>query len=154
MLRHEVQAFFEAYAQAFNRLDGEAVAAMWHAGGSGIAHQRAGQAALTWWAEPAPMRANHLALCEVYRSSGLARTSFELLDHVPMGPDHGFARLRWQLWRTDGGLLQTFGTGYQLMRTADGLRVLLCTAFEEDLSALRAQAAGPVAASGRAPRDG
>ena len=45
------------------------------------------------------------------------------------------------LARGDGSLLQAFGTGYQWLRTAAGLRVLLATAFEEDLQEMKHHAA-------------
>lgn len=133
----ETQAFFEAYRDAFNRLDGDAVANLWH-GASGIADSRDGAGRLTWWPDDAPMRANHHALCEVYREAGYGGAEFQIEGHQPMGPDHAFALLRWTLRRTDGSVLQRFGTGYQLIRTAAGPRVLLATAFQEDLAAMQA----------------
>lgn len=133
----ETREFFEAYRAAFDRLDGDAVADLWHAA-SGIADSRDGAGRLTWWPEDAPMRANHRALCEVYRGAGFAGARFEIERHVPMGPDHAFALLHWTLARADGGTLQRFRTGYQLIRTAAGPRVLLATAFQEDLQAMRA----------------
>lgn len=140
MSRDEVQAFFERYRDAFDRLDGDAVAALWHAGGCGIADTRDGCGRLTWWPQPEPMRDNQRALCEAYRRSGYDHASFDIDAHVPMGPDHVFVRVQWQLHAADGRVLQRFGTGYQLMRGAQGPCVLLCTAFQEDLKALAAAA--------------
>ncbi len=137
MSRTETQAFFGAYREAFNRLDGDAVADLWHAA-SGIADSRDGAGRLTWWPEDAPMRANHRALCEAYRQAGYGRADFEIEGHEPMGPDHAFARLRWTLRRTDGSLLQRFCSGYQLIRSPAGPRVLLATAYQEDLAAMQA----------------
>ncbi len=137
----ETQAFFSRYRDAFNALDGDAVADLWHAGGSGIADSQGGCGRLTWWTDGAPMRANHRALCTVYRQAGYGRADFAIDHFVPLGADHAFARVRWTITRADGSLLQRFGTGYQLLRTADGLRVLLCTAFEEDLQEMTPHAA-------------
>jgi hypothetical protein len=136
----EIVRFFDAYRDAFNRLDGDAVAALWHSA-SGIADVRDGLARIDWWPEPAPMCANHRALCALYREAGYGRADYTLLDAVPMGTHHAFAHLRWTIDRADGGLLQTFATGYQLMRTADGPRVLLCTAYQEDPEETRRHAA-------------
>ena len=137
----EALAFFETYREAFNQLDGEAVADLWHRG-SGIADSGAdGLARLTWWTEDAPMRANHRALCELYRQGGYGRADFAIEQHVPMGPNHAFVHLRWTLQRGDGSLLQQFHTGYQLMRTARGLRVLLALAHQETLSEMTRHAA-------------
>ncbi len=140
MSHAEVHAFFTRYCEAFNGLDGDAVADLWHSPG-GIADSRDGCGRLTWWPEPEPMRANHRALCGVYRSARYGRADFSIDHCVPMGADHAFARLQWTITRTDGSLLQRFGTGYQLLRTADGPRVLLCTAFEEDLQEMTPDAA-------------
>lgn len=132
----ETEAFFAAYRDAFDRLDGDAVAALWH-GASGIADAQDGCGRQTWWPDAAPMQANHRALCEVYRAAGYHHAEFTIERHVPMGPAHAFALLHWTLCRTDGGVLQRFHTGYQLMRTADGPRVLLAVAYQEDLRTLR-----------------
>jgi len=136
----ETQAFFEAYRAAFNRLDGDAVAALWHVP-SGIADSRDGAGRLTWWADAATLRANHVALCEVYRRNGYHQADFVIEQHQPLGAHHAFACLHWTLTRADGSLLQAFHTGYQLLRTAQGWRVLLATAFEENLQEMTPHAA-------------
>jgi len=59
------------------------------------------------------------------------------VHHEPMGANHAFVHLHWTLQRRDGTPLQRFGTGYQLMRTASGPKVLLATAFEEDLQEMK-----------------
>jgi hypothetical protein len=140
----EVNEFFCRYRDAFNRLDGDAVADLWHSS-SGIADSGAadGGARLTWWPEDAPMRANLRALCQRYRSHGYGRADFRIEQHLPLGPRHAFAHLHWTLMRGDGRLLQQFHTGYQLMRTAAGPRVLLAVAHEEDLQALGPGRCGP-----------
>jgi hypothetical protein len=144
MSRTETQAFFEAYRDAFNRLDGDAVADLWHGRSAISSTGRAGAgsaAELTWWSEDAPMRHNHRALCEVYRGADYGRADFVIEAHVPMGADHAFAHLHWTLQRRDGSALQQFHTGYQLLRTAHGPRVLLAVAHEERLSEMKPHAA-------------
>lgn len=140
MTRAEVDAFFRRYRDAFNRLDGDAVADLWHSA-SGIADNGDSHGQLTWWSSDAPMRDNHRALCEVYRRADYGRADFEIAHHEPMGAHHAFVRVRWTLTRRDGSLLQRFATGYQLLRSAAGPRVLLATAFEEDLQEMQAHAA-------------
>ncbi|MBN8510268.1 MAG: hypothetical protein J0L57_16880 [Burkholderiales bacterium] len=136
MSRSEVLAFFERYRAAFDALDGDAVADLWHSP-SAISDARTD----TVWLDDAPMRANHRALCAAYRKGGYHRAEFALLQHEPLGPDHAFAHLRWTLRRADGSVLQRFGTGYQLRRTAAGPKVLLCAAYEEDLEEMKRHAA-------------
>ena len=121
MSHAEVQAFFETYRDAFNRLDGDAVADLWHMP-SGITNSTEAAAQLTWWGEDKPMRANHRALCQRYRQAGYGRADFAIEQHVPMGPNHAFAHLHWTLQHHDG-------------------RVLLAVAHQEDLPEMKRHAA-------------
>lgn len=134
----ETQAFFESYCGAFNRLDGDAVADLWHTS-SGITDSAGGdgQARLTWWPSDAPMRANHRALCDLYRQAGYGHAEYSIEQHLPMGPAHAFAHVRWTLRKADGTTLQQFHTGYQLIRTAQGPRVLLAVAHQENLQEMQ-----------------
>lgn len=138
----ETQDFFETYRDAFNRLDGDAVADLWHSA-SGITdnHGPLGQAQLVWWPEDAPMRANQRALCALYAKADYGRADFEIKTHVPLGRQHVFAHVHWTLKRQDGSLLQQFHTGYQVMQTAAGPRVLLAVAHDEDLAEMKSHAA-------------
>ncbi len=141
MSHHEVAAFFERYRAAFDSLDGDAVADLWQTPCAiASSHAADAHAGLTWWHDDAPMRDNMRALCEVYRRSGYARATFELRGITPMGAHHAFADVAWTLHRADGSLLQAFRTGYQLMRGENGLRVLLCIAHDENLSAMQSTA--------------
>jgi hypothetical protein len=136
--REEVLDFFGRYRAAFDTLDGDAVADLWQVP-CAISSVRADDphANVVWWHDDAPMRDNMRALCEVYRSGGYALAAFELRHFTPMGPHHAFADVAWVLHRADGSLLQAFRTGYQLMRGPNGLRVLMCIAHDEELSAMQ-----------------
>jgi hypothetical protein len=142
MSRQEVQSFFEDYRAKFNRLDGDAVADVWHTP-SAITHRAKGvnHAALTTWVDDAPMRANMRSLCDVYRNDGYDHADFTLDSCAPMGEHHAFAVVSWTLTRKDGSLLQQFKTGYNLMRTADGPKVILVTQFEENTEEMKRHAA-------------
>ena len=131
-----VRSYFEHYRDAFNALDGHAVAALWHTP-SGIAQD----GHVTWWADHQLMRDNFAALCEVYRRAGFARTDFELKAVHLLGPQFAWADVQWTIWRNDGTVLQRFDTAYHLIHTEAGWRVLLCTAYQEDLAAMRGAAA-------------
>ena len=142
MSLEETQLFFETFRDAFNRLDGNAVADLWHTS-SGITDSAGpdATASLTWWPNDAPMRANHIALCDLYRSSNYGHADFHLERHLALGPNHAFVHLHWTLKRRDGSLLQQFHTGYQLLRSAQGPRVLLAVAHQENLSEMKHHAA-------------
>jgi hypothetical protein len=142
MSHAEVHQFFEAYRDNFNRLDADAVADTWHTQ-SGITHRaREGDfAAYTMWPTDAPMRANTHALCDAYRNNGYSHAEFAIDRCESMGAHHAFAVVQWTLHRKDGSLLQSFKTGYNLMRTEHGPRVILATQFEEDIQKMKRDAA-------------
>jgi hypothetical protein len=138
MTLEETKEFFAAYRDAFNQLDGDAVTALWHLP-SALSNSQPGEdfARLTLWTDDASLRANWYALCDVYRESGAASWEFELREHVEMGEHHAFARVHWWLQREGGDVLQEFDTGYNLMRTPKGPRVVLCTAYQEAIPTRR-----------------
>jgi hypothetical protein len=142
MSHAEVQQFFATYRDHFNRLDADAVADTWHTQ-SGITHPaRDGDfAAYTMWPTDEPMRANTHALCDVYRGNDFSRAEFAIQHCESMGANHAFAVVQWTLHRADGSLLQAFKTGYNLMRTAHGPRVILATQFAEDIQRMKRDAA-------------
>lgn len=138
--RGDIAGFFDRYRAAFDTLDGNAVADLWQVPCAIASSTADAPAEVTWWHEDTAMRDNMRALCEVYRSSGCARATFELRGFTPMGPNHAFADVAWTLHRADESVLQTFRTGYQLIRGEHGLRVLMCIAHDEDLAAMQGTA--------------
>jgi hypothetical protein len=140
MSLQEVTTFFERYNTAFDALDAEAVTTLWYTP-SGI---RSGEC-MTWWSEREPMHANMSALCEVYRKAGYARAKHTIESHVPLGKDGAFVNVAWALERADGAELQRFHTGYNLQRFVSEphqpIRVVHCTAFEENINELKSHAA-------------
>ena len=142
LCRDEAKLFFERYREVFNRLDGHAVADCWHVPSS-IADSRGagGEPRVTVYADDAALRANMHALCEVYRHNGFEACEFTLVEHVPLGTQHAFTLVHWILKRADGSCLQSFHTGYQLARTATGVRVLMAVAFEESINEMTPHAA-------------
>jgi hypothetical protein len=141
MSHAEVHQFFETYRDHFNRLDADAVAYTWHVQ-SGIAHpaREGAFAAYTMWPTDAPMRANTHALCDVYRGNDYSHAEFTLKHCESMGEHHAFAVVHWTLHRHDGSLLQSFSTGYNLMRTEHGPRVILASQFEEHVQKMKRDA--------------
>jgi hypothetical protein len=138
MSRRQVLAFFRRYRTAFDRLDGDAVAALWHAP-SAIADTAPGSshARVTAWADARAMRDNMLALCGLYRDNGYHRAEFELTGHLPLGRDQAFALLNWTLLRRDASVLNSFATGYHLVRGESGVRVLTAAAYQENIGKVK-----------------
>jgi ketosteroid isomerase-like protein len=122
----EIRAFFEHYREAFDRLDGEAVARL-YAVPSGIASD----SGYTHWPTFEPIRANMVALCELYRENGYASARFEPVAVLAQGDNHVVVDVSWHIERSGEREPWRFNTTYNLMRTAQGWRVLLCTAYSE-----------------------
>ena len=122
----DIREFFDQYNAAFNRLDGEAVSRL-YAVPSGITSDKG----YTHWDSLEPVRSNMVALCERYRANGFSSAKFEESSFLPQGEKYAVADLSWTIERTNGQPPWQFNTTYNLIRTAGGWRVLLCTAYEE-----------------------
>ena len=123
----DIAAFFDRYREAFNALDGDAVAQL-YAEPSAIA--QGGK--FTYWPTRAPVRENMAALCALYRERGYVRASYEPGHFLAQGPDHAIADLRWRIdWTSDQEPWE-FNTTYNLVRGTEGWQVQVCTAYTED----------------------
>ena len=122
----DIRQFFERYRDAFNSLDGEAVAAL-YAVPSGIAQD----GRYTHWSEPEPIVNNMVALCGMYRERGYEAAEFEVGTFLQQGENYAIADLRWEIKWSIGAEPWQFQTTYNLVRTEQGWRVLLCTAYSE-----------------------
>ena len=122
----DIQAFFDRYRAAFNALDGEAVARL-YAVPSGIASDTGYQ----HWPAYEPIRDNMVALCQLYRDNGYTEAHYQVASFLPQGEQYALADLRWSIERNADQPPWVFNTTYNLVRTADGWRVLLCTAYSE-----------------------
>ena len=122
----EIRQFFEQYREAFNRLDGDAVARLYSIP-SGIAHEQR----YTHWPAFEAVRNNMIALCARYRTHGFQSARFEPESFLALGDSYAVADIAWQIDRLGGQEAWKFRTGYNLMRTSEGWRILLCTAYEE-----------------------
>ena len=121
----EIHAFFSAYRDAFNRLDGEAVAAL-YAVPSGIADDTGYE----HWPTLQHIERNMVQLCRLYRENGYQSAVFQPASFIEQGPNFAVADVAWTIvWSAKEP--STFNTTYNLMRTADGWRVLLATAYSE-----------------------
>jgi hypothetical protein len=122
----EIRAFFDSYCAAFNALDGEAVARL-YAVPSGIASDTG----YVLWQSYELIRENMVALCRLYEDNGYVRATFAPAWFLGQGEQYAVADLRWHIERANGADAWEFNTTYNLMRTSDGWRVLLCTAYSE-----------------------
>ncbi|WP_148716564.1 hypothetical protein [Chitinolyticbacter meiyuanensis] len=126
ILPGSLAAFFASYRAAFDALDGEAVATHYHEP-SGIVTAEG----YVHWPKRADACANMVALCALYREQGYATAGYELVAYLPQGLHGAFVTLAWQITRRDGLPPWRFHTAYNLLHTAAGWHVLLCTAYDE-----------------------
>ena len=124
----DVMSFFEQYRDAFDHLDGNAVAALYCVP-SAIADQRG----LTSWTSREQIIENMTALCQLYQSNGYKSAHFVPGQYLLQGSDFAVADVEWTIERQGNLEPWCFRTTYNLRRTEDGWRVLLCTAYEEKL---------------------
>jgi hypothetical protein len=59
------------------------------------------------------------------------QASFESETFLQQGEQYAVVDLRWHIERSGGQPAWDFNTTYNLIRTAEGWRVLLCTAYSE-----------------------
>ena len=122
----DVVEFFEHYQDAFDRLDGEAIADLYCVP-SAIVSDRG----LTTWQSREPIADNMVALCALYRANGYKHARFEPHHFIAQGSTFAVADVAWTIEREGGAEPWQFHTTYNLRRTSEGWRVLLCTAYEE-----------------------
>ena len=122
----DVAQFFEQYRDAFNRLDGGAVADLYCVP-SGIVSD----VGLTTWDSRDPIAKNMGALCDLYRANGFKQAAFETSHFFAQGNEFVVADLAWTIEREGGADPWCFRTTYNLRRMVEGWRVILCTAYEE-----------------------
>lgn len=119
--------FFAEYRDHFNRLDGKSIAKLWNAP-SGVME---GQTVVLWDTR-AKVEANHVALCERYRFSDFGSADFEIVHIRPIGDEAMFVHVIWTMRRRDGAVSTRFGTGYQMLYSEDGARIVLAVAHGVD----------------------
>jgi hypothetical protein len=122
---NEIKEFFENYRYAFNALDGSLVSEF-YAEPSGIAQD----GSYTHWPQRGPVAENMTALCKLYKDKGFIRADFEPCQFIGQGEKYAVADLQWRIdW--NGQEPWRFKTTYNLVRTEQGWKVFLCTAYSE-----------------------
>jgi hypothetical protein len=121
-----IREFLDRYRDAFDRLDGDAVARL-YAVPSGIVTQ----AGHRQWPDFESIRDDMTQLCEQYRSHGYRRARYEPASFVLQGERSAVVDVAWSIERGPGEEDWRFHTTYNLIRGRSGWKVLLCTAYEE-----------------------
>ena len=122
----EISEFFERYRDAFNELDGITVAEF-YAEPSGIAQD----GVYTYWPQRQAVMENMIALCKLYRAKGFIRAEFKTHQFIDQGANYAVADVQWRINWNGEQEPWSFKTTYNLARTGQGWKVLLCTAYSE-----------------------
>jgi hypothetical protein len=122
----DITDFFEHYRDSFNSLDGDAIADLFCIP-SGIVTDRG----LTTWQSREAIAENMIALCALYKANGYKQARFEPSHFIAQGADFAVADIAWTIEREADAEPWRFHTTYNLHRTSEGWRVVLCTAYEE-----------------------
>lgn len=110
----EIRQFFDAYRDAFNRLDGCAVSAFYQVPSMISNADNAGL-----FVDADALIANNEKLCAIYRDSGFVRTEYVENNAIAQGDDFFVADLGWTIHRAQQPP-QRFNTTYQLARRGEG----------------------------------
>ena len=127
-MRDEIERFFGAYRDAFERADPVAIA------GHVAAPAMLLGAETTLWVTDADVLAAMERLVAFYRAGGFASARFAVDRVLEQGGDHAVVDVIWTIDRTQGRLPWRFRTGYNLRRRDGAWRIVACTAYEEPAS--------------------
>src|SRR5262249_2200828 len=124
--RAEIQRFFESYRHAFNRLDAGDVARHFC-----VPSMMSTNDGYTVWTDTSQVLNNMVALCDLYRTHGVAQAHWELRAVVDPPRAQAFANVLWTIDRQESLPPWRFRTSYNLRQGAGRWCILLCTAYEE-----------------------
>jgi ketosteroid isomerase-like protein len=110
----EIRQFFDAYRDAFNRLDGRAVSAFYQV--PSMISSASGPGLFT---DAESLIANNEKLCEIYRDTGFARTEYREGAAISQCDNFFAVDLEWTIHRAQQAP-QVFNTTYQLVRREAG----------------------------------
>jgi hypothetical protein len=106
----DIVAFFDAYREAFNQLDGRAISAFYQV--PTMISSGSGPGLFT---DAESLIANNEKLCEHYRNTGFVKTAYRECSSILQSPNFVLIDLEWTIQRTQQSP-QVFNTTYQLVR--------------------------------------
>ena len=109
----DIRQFFDAYRDAFNRLDGRAVSTFYQ-----VPSMISNSSHHGLFVDTETLIANNAALCAMYRDSGFVRAEYVESASIAQGAHFFVADLAWTIHR-DNQAPHRFNTTYQLVRRGD-----------------------------------
>jgi hypothetical protein len=122
----DIRDFFVRYRDAFDRLDGEAIARLYAIPSALVSPQ-----GYFHWADFDSIKRNMAALCHRYRGHGYRSARFEFSGFLALASTFAVVDLLWHIERTGDYKPWRFHTGYNLRRHDTDWRVQFVTAYEE-----------------------
>ena len=122
-LTSDVRAFFESYQDAFDSIDGQRIAALYHIPtvtmrGDGSIHSLQSREELARFFQ---------GVADNYQKDGYAGGRFDELQVSPIGGRSALATMDWQMLRRDGSLIREWRQSYNLVREGSGWQILVST---------------------------
>ena len=122
-LTSDVRAFFENYKDAFDSIDGQRIAALYHIPtvtmrGDGSIHSFQSLEELARFFQ---------GVADNYQKDGYAGGRFEGLQVSPIGGRSVLATMDWEMLRRDGSLIRRWRQSYNLVRVGSGWQILVST---------------------------
>jgi hypothetical protein len=120
---NEMHDFFERYQRLFDQQDWPAFAALFHEPALSVRGDG------TVMAIPNHLEGAHLyaQVAQAWRAEGYARFDMQNFEVTEMGKDSRLVTFDWLMMRGDGSCIRRWRQSYQLIRGAQGWRVLSST---------------------------
>ena len=122
-LMSDVRAFLDKYLDAFDSIDGQRIAALFHIPavtmrGDGSIHSLQSRQELASFFQ---------GVADNYQKDGYAGGRFEELQVSPIGGRCALATLDWVMLRHDGSFIRKWRQSYNLVRVDSGWQILVST---------------------------
>jgi ketosteroid isomerase-like protein len=122
-LTSDVRAFFDRYKDAFDAIDGQRIAALYHIPtvtmrGDGSIHSLQSRQELARFFQ---------GVADDYQKDGYAGGRFDELQVSSIGGRSALATMDWQMQRRDGSLIRKWRQSYNLVRAGTGWQILVST---------------------------
>ncbi len=119
----EIRAFFEAYSKAFESIDGNRIAALYHM----PTVTMRGDASIHCLQSREELARFFQGVADTYFRDGYRSGSFKNLQVVPIGERSALATMDWELRRGDGSLIREWRQSYNVVRVGNGWQILVST---------------------------
>ncbi len=122
-LTDEIRGFFEEYAEAFDSIDGNCIAALYHMPtvtmrGDGSIHCLQSREELARFFQ---------GVADTYYKDGYRSGRFKDLQVTPIGERSALATMDWELQRADGSVIRAWRQSYNVVRVGNGWQILVST---------------------------